>query len=167
MHIIKKSILDLDKEGSVFYELSNKFSCSYGVGMTIRKFTYESTAHESDSFSMDNFKEIFYDWAAGEPYTKKKIKETLEISNFIDSKAQINANFSDENSQLTHAETDPYIEKFWEEVANHITLPPTHVFFYDPDFDSAFTCGIYWQFCYIYLNDATKQGIVLSAYAFS
>ena len=63
MQIIKKSILDVAEEADVFYELSNKLSCSYGVGMTIRKFTYESTAHGSDIFSMDNFKEIFYDWA--------------------------------------------------------------------------------------------------------
>ncbi len=167
MKIIKKSIKDIDNEGTIFYELSSNLSCSYGVGITIRTFNYKLITNQTDIFSMKNFKEIFHDWKDGEPYSKKKIKGTIEISNYLDSKEQINANFSDENSQLTQAETAPYIEKFWEEIATHFTLPPTHVYIHEPDTGSIFAFGIYWQFCYIYLNDKKKEGIVIAADAIS
>ncbi len=59
-----------------------------------------------------------------------------------------------------------HADVFWKEIAVHFTLPPTHVYVHIPATESIFDEGIFWQFCYIYLNNNTKQGIVLSADSF-
>ncbi len=163
MKIIKKSIIDISDKSSSLYNLSEKMSSCYGVTITSRIFTYELTNNQQVCFSINHLNDIFYDWVNGEPYCKKKIAGSIEDSNYTSSKKEIYKAFSDVNLQFTQDESTLYIKELWEEIAQNFTLPPTHVYLHNPDFDSVFACGIFWQFCFIYLNDKTKQGIIIAA----
>ena len=163
MNIVKGSIQSVDQQGSVLYRLSQKMSCSYGVSILFRTFRYEIETTRNIKFTMENFRDVFPDWENGEPYCKKKIEGSVEVSNYENSQQRIFSDFSHQCAQVSYEEVGVYLDVFWQEIAAHFTLPPTYVYLHNPAIGSVFNCGIFWQFCYIYLNNETKQGIVIAA----
>ncbi len=163
MQIIKKSILDLTKEANIFYELSRKLSCASAVDIAARKFVYTLTNNHKPLFGIETLQEIFHDWKEEVPWSKRKIAGNITETNHAAAQRKISLCLSDHNLQLTSEEIILFTNIFWREIAAHITLPPTHVYIHEPDTNSIFDFGIYWKFCYIYLNNNTKQGIVIAA----
>ena len=138
----------------------------YGVSFTSRTFNYQLSIERTEPvFQIWHLQDIFYDWKKGEFYTKKKIEGFVEISNYDDSRSKILLNFSNENAFIAQEDVAKYTDAFWQEISVHFILPPTHVYLHNPSYDSVFDGGIFWQFCYIYLNSTTKQGIVLEGSA--
>ncbi len=160
MQIIKKSIQDLVEEADVFYELSRKLSCASVVDIVAKKFIYTSINNSEPLFNVKNLQEVFYDW---KEMGFSSVAGNILKTNYVVTQHEITTYFSDHNLELSTKKIDLLSKIFWQEVAAHFTLPPTHVYIHEPDTDSLFDFGIYWKFCYIYLNNNTKQGIVIAA----
>ena len=164
MRIIKTSIISIDDENSSFFKISEKLSGAYTVGITARIFKYESN-HNIDTFDLRSFKDLFYDWEKIAAPSDGKIYGMIELSNFENSRHIISLCFNNENSQRSIQEIIIGEDSFWNEVAKNFTLPPSDVYIYEPDYGSFFTFGVYWQFCHIYLNRNTQEGIILYCYS--
>ncbi len=166
MEIIRGSVQDIDQDNSVLENLSLSMSYLYCVSIYSRIFMYELQDGQDVDFTIKEFQDVFYDWKDGEFYTKKKVAGSIDASNYADSQNQVFFNFSHDSTCNSLDKVAKHTNVFWQEVTAHFTLPPTHVYVHIPVQGSVFDEGIFWQFCYIYLNNNTKQGIVLSAHAF-
>lgn len=166
MKILQASLHDIDESHSVLYELSLKMSVGAVVEITTRTFKYTATKQSNNQicFIMNDLQNIFPDWKNGEFYSGKKIEGIIVESNYAASQKEIFTHFSNYNLALNQEQISEYKAIFWQEISCHFLLPPTHVFQHIPDTWSIFS-GIYWEFCFIYLNDITKDGIVIAASA--
>jgi hypothetical protein len=58
------------------------------------------------------------------------------------------------------------LDAFWGIISAHFTLPPTHCFEHEPEQGSFLGDWDMWVFCYIFLNDITKEGIIIASRAY-
>ena len=127
---------------------------------------YELQDGQDVDFTIKEFQDVFYDWKDGEFYTKKKVAGSIDASNYADSQNQVFFNFSYDSTCNSLDKVAKHTDIFWKEIAVHFTMPPTQVYKHIPYKDSVFDDHGIWNFFYIYLNNTTKQGIILSGEAF-
>jgi hypothetical protein len=168
MKIINDSIKNFGWGIDVFYELACKISATAPVGLTVRSFSYELT-DSTDFFALEDFRLLFK-----ELLPSCEIVGTLEKASYEKSEKMISdyiycgslagdflASRSDISPELRE-QSEKNLEHFWNEVGKIFTLPPTHVYMHEAAYGSCFAEGSIWNFCFIYLNDVTKEGIVLA-----
>lgn len=179
MEIIKESILDYSDSPGPIEDLSIELSTQAGVSLTVRRFDYVINSRELEPFELNAFKTVFPEFLESD-YVKKKsgnyVEGTLKLVSFEESKAWIDLHIfcggidarpisKGDVCEYLKDEAESNVQFFWEEVEKHFKLPPSRVYRHDPEANAAFS-GVFWNFCFIYLNDATGQGIVLAGEAF-
>ncbi len=165
MKINKESIIDISLEGSPLYSIGERLGRYYVLDIISRKFTYELDNDKNVTFDINALRNIFYNATI---YPKNKpilIKGIIKLIDFEESKQFILSDFSHSESRLSQEDITNYMELFWKEVNMHCELPPSVAYIHIPVEDSYFDEWALWKFCYIYLNNNTKQGIVIAANA--
>lgn len=175
MIIIKNTIYDISELDSHFFNFSRRVSTNtnYTARFDIRIFQYEPTIISKGNhspFELTHLQEICYDQSA-------YIQGIVETATFNECTEFINlclscgggAGSPGEWTELdlrraTSKECAGRIAWFWNEVNKYMTLPPSRTYSHTPSEGSYFDDGIFWQFCFILLNNTETKGIVLSGY---
>lgn len=170
--IKKKTILDLSEIGSNFFEFSQRVSTNsnYSVSLISKAFKYEKGTNTL--FNLDLLQEIF-------PDNFNDIEGSIVPINFKESADYINLCFAcgggaSGDGKMTQLdlrmapeeEVEQRLIWFWSEIEKYIQVPPTHAYKHIPKAGSYFDGGIFWQFCFIYLNEQTQQGFLIAGECF-
>jgi hypothetical protein len=175
MKINKQSITDVSKKFELFAQSMQ--GCNYVIWIESRKFNYEN----SSDFKLNNLQGIFSEYNG---VSKKNNKEeTNSVSNISGMIAETNISqvFEKVRTSLSFSSGDggmvgeSYDESliisrttiFWSLVLEEFDLQlATRVFEHIPDHYSHFGFYVMWGFCYIFLNEKDKFGIVVGAGAY-
>lgn len=176
MKITPLSIQEFWGDTGVLNELEKRTAGIDHISLNIRSFKYEVT--DSVLLTLKNLEDIFYDYLPS--HEKKRGDWSCEISgpikeiSFEKSKELISfyiycGGFVGDTPTSTldvpeHLRkiAEENVKIYWDEVARHFTLPPTRAYVHNADYQSCFGSGHFWNFCIIYLNDKTMEGVVLS-----
>lgn len=179
MNIIKSSIRNLViDEASPFYELEGKLQHECDISLKIRSFHFEPNPITPPIFDLGNLRETFYEvqprTALPKPFSfidgsiqeifPSLSKDFIDLHLFCSGKASQPISKSDIPIEW-HDEAQKNVDCFWVEVGKHFQLAPTRTYRHYPSSESYFDFGVFWEFCFILLNDKTGQGIVLSGNA--
>lgn len=185
MQVQHESIVDFS---DAFKALQSSIACvNYNVDFFARAFTFDG---ESKSFDLNCFRKIYYNEVKQECSDTCREQHTSKDSRYLcisgeiekhDSKsstAEINAALAfDRDLCGTHliGSTD-VIDKaiqdrqefFWRIIEKHFNdVASAEVFIHKPDFMSFFDLGgVMWEFCFIFVNKKTQQGLVLAGNAY-
>ncbi len=174
MDIIKSSIYDFGNSEDNLERLSSELGSLYGVSIVFRSFAFREKAC---SFTIDTLQSLYSLDTFSDQYLKFFFENfgdnksllipsgVIELYDFEKSKISITDFFYDDKSGISKNNMNELVLKLWEEVGSHILLPHTRVYLHDPSEDSYFYSWSVWSFCFIYLNDETNQGLVISASA--
>jgi hypothetical protein len=161
MKIKKETILDLTEKFSAFVDSMQ--GSNYVAWIEVRKFEYEDNIY----FSLNNLREIFSDVLINSKnYIEGEIMKSTfslaqeEIKDSLSWVGQRGGNVSAlRDSHLTHARTII----FWNLIEKNFDIKLiTKVFKHQAQFDSYFGDFFIWGFCYIFLNEHDKIGLVIS-----
>lgn len=173
MSVIKTSIKDLSNNETCKI-LSEELSTCYGVSLDLRSFAYVPPAQHD----LQDLKIIFSDVLISSTISCPAIDGLLNKVSFQESKKFIDLCLScgggAKEGPITaldlRMEMPAIAEKrigvYWSEVSKYIDLPPSIVFEHKPSAGTYFDRGTFWQFCFMYFNDKTQQGLVLSGECF-
>lgn len=172
MNILHETIKD--------YELSD-FSSSlskkgYTVELTATKFNYTGNSY----FNLENFKDIFcnHDLLVCSSTCKHKktnasrkcIAGPINVIPFKNSVDLIDQyiSYSTDDDGLCIVNQAIFEERkkfYWNTVLQNFKIPPTQTFKHDAEDKTFLGSYIFWGFCFIYLNDNDKSGLVLTGSA--
>jgi hypothetical protein len=179
MKIIKESINDIGVHGDAIEKLSMHLSTQSCVSLDVRCFDYVVNPVGLVEFTLEDFKNLYPEFTESD-YLKKKsyfyIEGPLVAVSFEESRSIIDLHIfcgGIEMRPVSKEDVCPHlkdsadesIRAFWVEVEKNFRLPPTRVYQHYPRGVSAAFSGVFWEFCFIYLDDRVGRGVVLSASA--
>lgn len=148
-----------------FKELSNAMrGCNYIIWIEARKFEYQGNSE----FTLNNLKEIFPNKTNdsknnidGEIYKATLNQALINIKRCLSFTAQEDGGVDITNDQLL---IENRMTKFLNIIKENFNLESTTQVFQHNAYDPSYF-GIYvmWGFCYIFLNEQDKTGIVIGA----
>ncbi len=184
MEIIKNSIKDIH---ALLEALANNMSGpNYCIDFDIRVFQYS----QGPNFTLSIFRELYedisiFDTEKGSAFIdniEKSIEGPVNEIEFELAKQGIKKSLRSTYDESPGAYRDmlgaytgwslaqelakKHSETFWGIINSNFTMPPTHSFQHKPDHDSFFGGWVMWEFCYVLLNDNTKEGIVIAGQAY-
>lgn len=185
MIIKQKPITDFSSD---FVELAKSIAdCNYNVNFDARTFFFQS---EHCLFTVNDLRKIFSDkvntscnqeyCSIGTQDHQKKpcIRGTMKTNTYSSAKNEIDDALSFDlelsDSFLANKPTEAAIQiiidrkqKFWTIIHHYYAVQSaTQVLAHEASSDSFFGCGIMWQFCFIFINDKTNQGLVLDGFSY-
>lgn len=174
-----------------FRELSKDLQRGYlTISIHARTFKYIIESENINLFSVELLKDIFpelrsdliltsctcndlIDWDNPDFAEKmnlnkdcfERIEGAIKKCTYVESCQIINEIFLLDVENEKRLEISQTIKNFWNILESLIKIPPTDSYQYIPNHDNFFGNFSAWGFCFIYLNDETNQGLVISASA--
>lgn len=159
--------------------------CNYNVGFSARLFFFQPCA----TFTITMLRQVFSDkvnttclqddcniytpehqtlpcisGSIGEcqhSFAKKEIEDALSFDHNLTGSVLFNKPTGYIEKSLTDRK-----QKFWAIIHHYYAAQAaTQVLVHEASPDSFFGCGIMWQFCFIFINNKTNQGLVLDGFA--
>ena len=162
------------KDEDELFSLSCELSRSCVVDLGASTFEYVLEGNQELDFTVDMLREIynfsFKNFLTDENIDTdscivKNIAGIIKAIDFTKSQDLVKEAFGHELMYLVSEEVQNFYDHFWNEIGKHIVLPPTHVFIHEASCDTVFAEGVFWNFCFICLDNNAKKGIVFYGWA--